>query len=211
MWTHGGFSALQGSLGLISRCSFSESWLLSQRLKRLCVCHPNCSSSVKCKYSLSDYRIFSYVNIPSRATVLCLFFPLPSFSFCAGSYKGIHQEFRQITEPSVFDQQIFRRRLLQRNNFPLHFLSWTKTPLKWMAFAHSLWPQLAALWPSLVLWPQNRTRRMKGDGGGWHNRYTHETTAIIAPHPSGLGVSGAIYLVSLISLLQMTFCLIMKN
>lgn len=92
----------------------------------------------------------------------------------------MHQEFRQITEPSVFYQQIFRRGLLQRNNFPLHFLSWTKTPFKWMAFAHSLWPQLAVLLPTLVLWSQNRQTE---DEGGWHNRYTHETTAIIAPPP----------------------------
>lgn len=76
----------------------------------------------------------------------------------------MHQEFRQITEPSVFDQQVFRRGLLQRNNFPLHFLSWTKTPFKWMAFAHSLWPQLAALLPTLVLWSQNRQTE---DEGRW--------------------------------------------
>lgn len=76
----------------------------------------------------------------------------------------MHQEFRQITEPSVFYQQIFRRGLLQRNNFPLHFLSWTKTPFKWMAFAHSLWPQLAVLLPTLVLWSQNRQTE---DEGRW--------------------------------------------
>lgn len=84
------------------------------------------------------------------------------FSYCTGPFKEMHQEFQQITGPSVFDQQIFRRGLLQRNNFPLHFLSWTKTPLKWMAFAHSLWPQLAVLLPTLVLWPQNR---QTGDEG----------------------------------------------
>lgn len=74
----------------------------------------------------------------------------------------MHQESQQITELWVFDQQIFTRGLLQRNNFPLHFLSWTKTPLKWMAFAHSLWPQLAALLASLVLWPLNRQAADEG-------------------------------------------------
>lgn len=70
----------------------------------------------------------------------------------------MHQESQQITELlGFFDQQIFTRGLLQRNNFPLHFLSWTKTPLKWMAFAHSLWPQLAALLAGLVLWPAEQT------------------------------------------------------
>lgn len=74
----------------------------------------------------------------------------------------MHHEFQQITGPSVFDQQIFRRGLLQRNNFPLHFLSRTKTPLKWMAFAHSLWPQLAVLLPALVLRPLNRQAADEG-------------------------------------------------
>lgn len=78
-----------------------------------------------------------------------------------------------------------QKALLQRNNFPLHFLSWTKTPLKWMAFAHSLWPQLAALLATLVLWPQNRRTRDEGRSrGSTQQVQTHETTAIIVLPPS---------------------------
>lgn len=60
--------------------------------------------------------------------------------------------------------------LLQRNNFPLHFLSWTKTPFKWMAFAHSMRPQLGALLPTPILWSRSghaEDEGMRGTGGGW--------------------------------------------
>lgn len=57
--------------------------------------------------------------------------------------------------------------LLQRHNFPLHFLSRTKTPFKWMAFAHSLRPQLAALLPTPIQRPQSGRTDRQADGGGW--------------------------------------------
>lgn len=90
--------------------------------------------------------------------------PLSSL-FCTEPFRAIHQEFQQITELGLFDQQIFRRGLLQRNNFPLHFLSWTKTPFKWMAFAHSLGPQLAVLLPTPFLGSRNRQAEDEGAMG----------------------------------------------
>lgn len=61
---------------------------------------------------------------------MCPFF-LPTSDL---SKRDPLQEFQQITGacclllPFFFDQQIFRRGLLQRNNFPLHFSGRTKTP-----------------------------------------------------------------------------------
>ena len=121
-----------------------------------------------CKSSVYSHTFY-------RKTADPLSFLFLVSSYCTGPFTEIHQEFQQITELSVFDQQIFRRGLLQRNNFPLHFLSWTKTPFKWMAFAHSLRPQLAVLLPTLVLWSQSRQAEDEGqrwldhcerDGGG---------------------------------------------
>lgn len=121
----------------------------------------NKSSSSKGIYC-PDHKYFLYEHIFFKKHWLPISFTLFPFSYCTGPFKEMHQEFQQITGPSVFDQQFFRRGLLQRNNFPLHFLSWTKTPLKWMAFAHSLWPQLAVLLPTLVLWPLNRQAADEG-------------------------------------------------
>lgn len=79
--------------------------------------------------------------------------------FKARPPAGVPANYRSLLSPSpfFFDQQIFRRGLLQRNNFPLHFSGRTKTPLKQAAFAHSLWPQLAALLDAgLLHWaPEN--------------------------------------------------------
>lgn len=137
-----------------------------------------------------DHWKFIYVNIYCihigyvlQKHWLHIFSPLLAFSYCTGPFKEMHQEFQQITEPSVFDQQIFRRGLLQRNNFPLHFLSWTKTPLKWMAFAHSLWPQLAVLLHTLVLWPQNRQTEDEGQWRGLTQQVHTWNDCNYCPHP----------------------------
>lgn len=88
-----------------------------------------------------------------------------SFSFLHSSFSrktpGIPGKYR--TFPFLI-RKSSKSGLLQRHNFPLHFLGRTKTPFKWMAFAHSLRPQLAALLPTPIHRSQNGG--WGGDGAG---------------------------------------------